>query len=133
MAPHAPRRGSAELICVPVLRSVARVPDMSFPVSSLLRAYAFQGDWAAVDRLLALAAKRQLREFQDGLPFIRAKRAELRIGAMTRQREVEREQLIARRDVEDPIRFVRFATPERGSASGVHARGCTKCPGIIVA
>jgi hypothetical protein len=27
-----------------------------------------------VDRLLALAEKRQLREFQDGLPFIRAKR-----------------------------------------------------------
>ncbi len=60
---------------VPVYEDlVARVPDMSFPVSSLLRAYAFQEDWAAVDRLLALAAKRQLREFQDGLPFIRAKR-----------------------------------------------------------
>jgi hypothetical protein len=53
---------------------VARVPEMSFPVSSLLRAYAFQQDWAAVDRLLELAAKRQLREFQDGLPFIRTKR-----------------------------------------------------------
>jgi TolB-like protein/tetratricopeptide (TPR) repeat protein len=53
---------------------VARVPDMSFPVSSLLRVYAFQQDWAAVDRLLALAEKRQLREFQDGLPFILAKR-----------------------------------------------------------
>jgi tetratricopeptide (TPR) repeat protein len=53
---------------------VERVPDMSFPVSSLLRCYAFQQDWAAVDRLLALAAQRQLREFQDGLPFIRAKR-----------------------------------------------------------
>jgi len=53
---------------------VERVPGMSFPISSLLRAYAFQQDWAAVDRLLALAAKRQLREFQDGLPFIRAKR-----------------------------------------------------------
>ena len=60
---------------VPVYEDlVARVPDMSFPVSSLLRAYAFQEDWAAVDRLLELAAKRQLREFQDGLPFIRAKR-----------------------------------------------------------
>ena len=60
---------------VPVYEDlVARVPDMSFPVSSLLRAHAFQQDWAAVDRLLALAAKRQLREFQDGLPFIRAKR-----------------------------------------------------------
>jgi len=53
---------------------VARVPDMSFPVSSLLRAYAFQEDWAAVDRLLELAAKRELREFEEGLPFIRAKR-----------------------------------------------------------
>ena len=53
---------------------VARVPGMSFAVSSLLRASAFQQDWAAVDRLLALAAKRQLREFQDGLPFIRTKR-----------------------------------------------------------
>jgi TolB-like protein/class 3 adenylate cyclase len=60
---------------VPVYEDlVARLPDMSFPVSSLLRAHAFQEDWAAVDRLLALAAKRQLREFQDGLPFIRAKR-----------------------------------------------------------
>lgn len=60
---------------VPVYEDlVARIPDMSFPVSSLLRAYAFQEDWTAVDRLLALAAKRQLREFQDGLPFIRAKR-----------------------------------------------------------
>jgi hypothetical protein len=43
-------------------------------VASLLRAHAFQQDWAAVDRLLALAEQRQLREFQDGLPFIRAKR-----------------------------------------------------------
>jgi TolB-like protein len=53
---------------------VERVPEMSFPVSSLLRCHAFQRDWAAVDRLLELAAKRQLREFQAGLPFIRAKR-----------------------------------------------------------
>ena len=53
---------------------VERVPDMSFPVSSLLRAYALQQDWAAVDELLELAAKRQLREFHDGLPFIHAKR-----------------------------------------------------------
>jgi adenylate cyclase len=53
---------------------VEREPDMSFPVSSLLRVYAFQEDWAAVDRLLELAARRQLREFQDGLPFIRTKR-----------------------------------------------------------
>jgi len=53
---------------------VARVPNMSFPVSSLLRAYALQQNWQAVDELLALAATRQLREFQDGLPFIHAKR-----------------------------------------------------------
>ncbi|MBW2542288.1 MAG: hypothetical protein JRF15_09370 [Deltaproteobacteria bacterium] len=53
---------------------LTRVPDMSFPISSLLKVYAFQEDWAAVDRLLALAEKRQLREFVDGLPFIRAKR-----------------------------------------------------------
>lgn len=60
---------------VPVYEElVERVPEMSFPVSSLLRAYAFQEDWAGVDRLLALAAKRQLREFQEGLPFIRTKR-----------------------------------------------------------
>ena len=60
---------------VPVYeRLVERLPDMSFPVSSLLRCYAFQEDWAAVDRLLALAERRQLREFQGGLPFIRAKR-----------------------------------------------------------
>ena len=60
---------------VPVYENlVERVPDMSFPVSSLLRAYAFQEDWAAVDRLLELAARRQLRELQDGLPFIQTKR-----------------------------------------------------------
>jgi tetratricopeptide (TPR) repeat protein len=60
---------------VPVYEElVERMPEMSFPVSSLLRAHAFQEDWGAVDRLLALAAKRALREFQDGLPFIRAKR-----------------------------------------------------------
>jgi TolB-like protein len=60
---------------VPVYEElVERVPEMSFPVSSLLRAHAFQEDWAAVDRLLALAERRQLREFSEGLPFIRAKR-----------------------------------------------------------
>jgi adenylate cyclase len=60
---------------VPVFEDlVERMPDMSFPVSSLLRAYAFMEDWAAVDRLLELAANRELREFQEGLPFIRAKR-----------------------------------------------------------
>jgi TolB-like protein len=57
---------------------VEREPDMSFPVSSLLRAHAFQEDWEAVDRLLALAEKRDLREFEDGVRFIRAKRAPTR-------------------------------------------------------
>jgi len=60
---------------VPVYEDlVARIPEMSFPISSLLRAHAFQQDWAAVDRLLALAATRPLREFQDTIPFVRAKR-----------------------------------------------------------
>jgi len=60
---------------VPVLETLmARVPDMSFPVANLLRAHAFLGDWAAVDRLLDPAAKRPLREFQDGLAFIQTKR-----------------------------------------------------------
>jgi hypothetical protein len=54
---------------------VARVPQMSFPISSLLRAHAFQEDWEAVDRLLALAAQRPLREFQDTVPFVRAKQS----------------------------------------------------------
>jgi TolB-like protein/tetratricopeptide (TPR) repeat protein len=54
---------------------VERVPDMSFPVASLLRAHTFQQDWPAIDRLLALAGQRQLREFESTLPFIRAKRA----------------------------------------------------------
>jgi TolB-like protein/tetratricopeptide (TPR) repeat protein len=53
---------------------VERLPTMSFPVSSLLRAYAFQRDWVAVDRLLERAEQRQLREFRDGLPFIQALR-----------------------------------------------------------
>lgn len=38
------------------------------------RAYAFQADWPAVDRLLEVAASRQMREFGDGLACIRAKR-----------------------------------------------------------
>jgi adenylate cyclase len=60
---------------VPVYEElVARVPEMSFPISSLLRAHSFQRDWAAVDRLLELASKRSLREFQDTIPFVRAKR-----------------------------------------------------------
>ncbi len=53
---------------------VAREPGMSFPVANLLRAHAFLGDWDAVDRLLGLASKRSLREFEAGLAFIRAKR-----------------------------------------------------------
>jgi TolB-like protein len=60
---------------VPVYEAlVARIPGMSFPISSLLRAQAFLQDWAAVDRLLSLAATRPLREFQDTIPFVRAKR-----------------------------------------------------------
>lgn len=60
---------------VPVYEDlVEREPGMSFPISSLLRALAFLGDWSGVDRILALAEKRQLREFQETIPFIRAKR-----------------------------------------------------------
>jgi hypothetical protein len=60
---------------IPILEDlVVRVPDMSFPVANLLRAYAFLANWPAVDRLLDPAAKRPLREFQDGLAFIQAKR-----------------------------------------------------------
>ncbi len=60
---------------VPIFEDlIAKNPDMSFPVSSLLRAKAFLSDWNGVDGLLKLAANRQLREFEQGLPFIRAKR-----------------------------------------------------------
>lgn len=60
---------------VPVYEDLmARIPDMSFPFSSLLRAKAFLNDWAGVDELLDLAKERQLREFEDGLAFIRTKR-----------------------------------------------------------
>ena len=60
---------------VPVYEELAaRIPNMSFPISSLLRAHAFLRDWAAVDRLLAVAATRPLREFQDTIPIVRAKR-----------------------------------------------------------
>ena len=59
---------------VPVYEElVARLPGMSFPISVLLRAQAFLRDRAAVERLLALAATRPLREFQDTIPFVRAK------------------------------------------------------------
>ena len=47
---------------------------MSFPVSNLLRAKAFLEDWAGVDRLLDPSANLPLREFQDGVAFIQAKR-----------------------------------------------------------
>lgn len=60
---------------VPVFEDLmARMPGMSFPVANLLRAKAFLGDWAAVDRLLDPSAKLPLREFQDGVAFIQAKR-----------------------------------------------------------
>jgi TolB-like protein len=60
---------------VPVFADLmARVPEMSFPVANMLRAKAFLGDWAAVDRLLDPSAQVPLREFQDGVAFIQAKR-----------------------------------------------------------
>lgn len=60
---------------VPVFEDLAeRMPTMSFPVANLLRAHAFRADWEAVDRVQALAANRDLREFAAGLPFIEAKR-----------------------------------------------------------
>jgi TolB-like protein len=60
---------------VPVFEDLmARIPDMSFPFSSLLRAKALLEDWPGVDRLLALTATRPLREFEEGLMFIRTKR-----------------------------------------------------------
>jgi len=60
---------------VPLLEELmVRVPDMSFPVANVMRAYAFLNDWTAIDRLLDPSMKRPLREFQDGLAFIRTKR-----------------------------------------------------------
>jgi len=60
---------------VPIFENlVARVPEMSFPVANLMRAKAFLGDWATVDRLLDPSAGFPLREFQDGVAFIEAKR-----------------------------------------------------------
>jgi TolB-like protein len=44
------------------------------PVANVMRAKAFLEDWAAVDRLLDPSAKVPLREFQDGVAFIQAKR-----------------------------------------------------------
>jgi TolB-like protein len=75
---------------IPVFQDlVARLPDMSFPVSSLLRAYAFEENWEAVDQLLTLAAKRELREFEEGLIFIRAKREPTRANLDTWRRTLE--------------------------------------------
>ncbi|MEZ5955640.1 MAG: hypothetical protein R3C27_00295 [Hyphomonadaceae bacterium] len=54
---------------------VDRVPGLSFPVANLMRAYAFLGEWDSIDRLLDPAAGRTLREFQEGLGFINAKRS----------------------------------------------------------
>lgn len=60
---------------VPVYEDLmARIPDMSFPYASLLRAKALLEDWTGVDKLLELSNERPLREFEDGLSFIRAKR-----------------------------------------------------------
>ncbi len=60
---------------IPLLQDLmARSPEMSFPVASLLNAFALLNDWPAVDRLLAPAANRATREFEDGLMFVRAKR-----------------------------------------------------------
>ena len=53
---------------------VTRIPDMSYPFTSLLRARALLGDWARVDELLELAKERPLREFVDTLAFVRTKR-----------------------------------------------------------
>jgi TolB-like protein len=53
---------------------IARSPQMTFPVATLLRAFALLSDWPAVDRLLATAANLAGRDFVDGLNFVRAKR-----------------------------------------------------------
>jgi TolB-like protein len=60
---------------IPLFEDImSRLPDMSFPFANLLRARALLGDWQGVDRLLALTPTRPLREFEDGLHFIRTKR-----------------------------------------------------------
>jgi hypothetical protein len=64
-----------EAEAIPLLQDLmARSPEMSFPVASLLNAFALLNDWPAVDRLLATAANQPTREFEDGLMFVRAKR-----------------------------------------------------------
>src|SRR5262249_28899178 len=60
---------------IPIFEDLmVRVPDMSFPLAHLMRAKALGGDWPAVDRLLDPSANLPLREFQDGVAFIQAKR-----------------------------------------------------------
>jgi TolB-like protein len=60
---------------IPLLQDLlARSPDMIYPFVVLLRAFALLNDWPAVDRLLATAANRPTRGFEDGLMFIRAER-----------------------------------------------------------
>ena len=60
---------------VPIYEDLmTRIPDMSFPFTSLLRAKALLGDWDRVDELLELAKERPLREFVDTLAFVRTKR-----------------------------------------------------------
>jgi tetratricopeptide (TPR) repeat protein len=60
---------------VPIFEDlVERSPEMSFPVATLMRCYAFLEDWPAVDRLLEVNEKRQLRGFEEGLQFIRTLR-----------------------------------------------------------
>jgi TolB-like protein len=60
---------------IPLFEDImSRIPDMSFPFANLLRARALLGDWPGVDRLLGLEATRPLREFREGLDFIRTKR-----------------------------------------------------------
>ncbi|MGD9965666.1 MAG: hypothetical protein AB7T59_04045 [Hyphomonadaceae bacterium] len=60
---------------IPLLQDlIARSPQMTFPVATLLRAFALLNDWPAVDRLLATAANLAGRDFVDGLHFVSAKR-----------------------------------------------------------
>ncbi len=60
---------------IPLLQELmARAPQMTFPVATLLRAFALVNDWPSVDRLLATAANLAGRDFVDGLNFVRAKR-----------------------------------------------------------
>ena len=53
---------------------IRRAPDMHFAVSNLMRAYAFQGNWGAFDRLLDPSSMRPLRELEDGVLFLGTKR-----------------------------------------------------------